>query len=85
MFLKSFLAIFSGCIIVGNAFTTTGCVFNNNLQAMQAQIAQEVVQLAGLAARAGILSTNDNLDPNFVMNFYGNQKVSNLFPQWFPK
>lgn len=83
--MKKTLILFASGIIVGSGGLTAACQWNNGTYNYRNNMTDQVVNFAGLAARAGILSTFDDIDPTYTSDYYGDQKVSILFPGLFQK
>ncbi len=81
--MKKLLSITACAALATNSMAVVGCSFDSNKATYTNHLIEEYVKVAGYAARPGILSTENGLDPGYVFQHYGNMKVKDLMPDYF--
>ena len=79
--MKKILATIGSLSLLASSLVTAGCSFGQNEVANFKELIKEDVQIAAYGARAGMLSTNLQYDPQYAMDHYGKKKLVDVFPQ----
>ncbi len=78
--MKKLLALTACTALTANSLAVVGC---STTAKYSTKLMDEYANIAGYAARPGILSTQDNLDPAYTFQHYGAMSAHALMPQYF--
>ena len=81
--MKKILATIGSLSLLASSLVTAGCSFGQNEVANFKELIKEDVQIAAYGARAGMLSTNLQYDPQYAMDHYGKKKLVDVFPDQY--
>ncbi len=81
--MKKILAAIGSLSLLASSLVTAGCSFGQNEVANFKELIKEDVQIAAYGARAGMLSTNLQYDPQYAMDHYGKKKLVDVFPNQY--
>ena len=81
--MKKILATIGSLSLLSSSLVTAGCSFGQDEVANFKELIKEDVQIAAYGARAGMLSTNLQYDPQYAMDHYGKKKLVDVFPNQY--